>query len=130
MEPPSITADSESCLLVMQDNSRLVDICRQTIIFETLSGLTECLRIIGLDEEARVLRVKNRLDLKYNSNISAGYRDVALNLTLKSDAVIDNGLDTHVCEVQLILLPIYQLKVKAPPTSPIQAFLLFSLIHP
>ncbi len=94
----------------MQDTSLLVDICRQTIIFQEIQDLVECLRIIGLDNEAKILRVKNRLDPDYNSCKSAGYRDVALNLTLMSDDVLARGLEAHVCELQLMLLPMYQLK--------------------
>ena len=68
--------------------------------------------MINRDREARVLRVKNRLDPAYNAAISAGYRDLALNLTLESNATIAMGLEKHVCELQLMLLPMYQLKVK------------------
>ena len=99
---------------VPQDSSHLVDICRQIIIFENPSDLIECLKIIRLDNEAHVLRVKNRLDPKYNARKSAGYRDVALNLTLMSEAALARGLEAHVCEIQLMLLPMYQLKVKLP----------------
>ena len=95
----------------MQNTSRLVDICRQTIIFEHPSNLAECLRVISLDGETRVVRVKNRLDPAYNATLSAGYRDLALNLKLESNAAVAFGLEKHICELQLILLPIYQLKV-------------------
>jgi hypothetical protein len=88
-----------------------VDICRQTIIFEHPSSLAECIRVISLDREARIMRVKNRLDPAYNSAISAGYRDLSLNLTLKNNVTIAMGLEQHVCELQLMLLPMYQLKV-------------------
>jgi hypothetical protein len=76
-------------------------------------SLAECLRVIRLDQEASVVRIKNRLDPAYNSQLSAGYRDVALNMTLASDQTLAMGLEAHVCEVQLILLPTYQLKVSA-----------------
>jgi hypothetical protein len=94
-----------------QATSHLVDICRQIIIFEDMSSLAECLRVIRLDKEASVVRIKNRLDPAYNARLSAGYRDVALNITLANDKTVDMGLEKHVCEVQLILLPMYQLKV-------------------
>ncbi len=68
-----------------------------------------------MDNEAKVLRIKNRLDPKYKANQSAGYRDVALNLTLVSHEVLARGLEAHVCEVQLMLLPMYQLKVNVIP---------------
>ena len=89
----------------------MVDICRQTIIFEHLSSLAECIRVISLDREARVVRVKNRFDPSYNAAFSAGYRDLALNLTLESNETIAMGLEKHVCELQLMLLPMCQLKV-------------------
>jgi hypothetical protein len=95
----------------MQATSHLMDICRQTIIFEDMSSLAECLRVIRLDQEVRVVRIKNRLDPAYNARLSAGYRDLAINMTLASDEVMAMGLEAHVCEVQLILLPMYQLKV-------------------
>jgi hypothetical protein len=98
----------------LQETSHLVDICRQTIIFEEMSSLAECLRVIRLDQEANVVRIKNRLDPAYNAKLSAGYRDVAINITLASDQTLAMGLEAHVCEVQLILLPMYQLKVSAP----------------
>jgi hypothetical protein len=89
----------------------LVDICRQTIIFEDPSSLAKCMSIIGSDTEARVVRIKNRLDPAFNTAKSAGYRDVALNLKLSNVETLGMGLEEHVCEVQLILLPMYQLKV-------------------
>jgi hypothetical protein len=67
-----------------QDPSRLTDICRQTVVFNDVAALLACLRAIRADPEARVLRVKNRLDPAYDARPSAGYRDVALNLRLES----------------------------------------------
>ena len=95
----------------MQATSHLVDICRQTIIFEDMLSLAECLRAIRLDTEVSVVRIKNRLDPAYNARLSAGYRDVAINMTLANDQTLAMGLEAHVCEVQLILLPMYLLKV-------------------
>jgi hypothetical protein len=95
----------------LQDISHLLDICRQTIVFEDPSNLADCLGLIGMDKEVQVVRVKNRLDPTYDARRSAGYRDVALNLQVATDEALDMGLETHVCEVQLMLLPMYQLKV-------------------
>jgi hypothetical protein len=69
------------------------------------------MRVIGQDTETRVVRVKNRLDPAFDTARSAGYRDVALNLKLTNEETLSMGLEEHVCEVQLILLPMYQLKV-------------------
>ena len=91
--------------------SLLVDVCRQSIAFESLAELTACLRAIAADPEVTVVRVKNRLDPAYDSADSAGYRDVALNLRIVSAAAQDLGVETHVCEVQLLLKSFAELKV-------------------
>ncbi len=110
-----IRSSSLICIrLHTQDISYLLDICRQTIIFEDPSSLVECMRIISRDTETRIIRIKNRLDPAFNSVRSAGYRDVALNIKLANEETLGMGLENHVCEVQLILLPIYQLKVSYP----------------
>ena len=61
-----------------------------------------------------MVRVKNRMDPNYDSSISAGYRDVALNLRIVNDETKDLGVETHVCEVQLILKAFAELKVRYP----------------
>ena len=88
-----------------------MDICRQSIIFETLETLTSCLRTISEDPTAKILRIKNRLDLSFDSAQSAGYRDVALNLRLESELTCKLGIAGHVCEVQLLLKQFAELKV-------------------
>jgi hypothetical protein len=103
----------------VQDVSRLLDVCRQSIVFESVADLATCLRAIRADREACLLRVKNRLDPGYASGASAGYRDVGLNLRLDTLWTRDMGVDGHVCEVQLLLLPFAQIKVSSrPPTCP------------
>ena len=98
-------------LRTSQDVSRLVDLCRQTIIFDDPLDLAACLLAIRSDPETRLLRVKNRLDPDYDTRLSAGYRDVALNLRLVGSEAVAMGLDTHVCEVLLLLRSMYELKV-------------------
>ena len=95
-----------------QDVSRLVDLCRQSIVFESVGDVTACLAAIRADPEVVVLRVKNRLDPGYDSAASAGYRDVALNIRLVGPEACSLGVETHVCELQLILRPIAELKVR------------------
>uniref|UniRef100_A0A7S0N255 Uncharacterized protein n=1 Tax=Cryptomonas curvata TaxID=233186 RepID=A0A7S0N255_9CRYP len=98
------------------DVSRLVDICRQCIIFETVQDLCVCLRSILDDRQVRVVRIKNRLDVLYDARISAGYRDVSINLCLVGVEAIRLGLDHHVCEVQLLLREFADLKVLSKNT--------------
>jgi hypothetical protein len=91
----------------------LVDICRQSIVFEDAAGVAACLAAVRADKEVLVLRVKNRLDPNYDATVSAGYRDVAINLRIISTATEKLGIDMHVCEVQLLLLPFALLKVQS-----------------
>ncbi len=56
-----------------QDISRLVDVCRQTIVFQHPAALVECVRAVRTDPDVRVVRAKNRLDPAFNSAQSAGW---------------------------------------------------------
>ena len=87
----------------MQDVSRLVDICRQSIVFDSVGGIVECLGLIEQDEDVKILRIKNRFGPAYNSADSAGYRDVAMNIHVITPESRALGLNTHVCELQLLL---------------------------
>jgi hypothetical protein len=94
----------------VQDPSRLLDVCRQTIVFDRLEDLVASLQVISTDEDVQILRVKNRMDPGYDAQDS-GYRDVAMNLRLGSTDAVCLGVDTHVCELQLLLLSTAMLKV-------------------
>jgi hypothetical protein len=98
-------------ILCTQDVSRLLDLCRQSIIFESIDDLATCLRTIDNDPDVHILRIKNRLDPNYNSLTTAGYRDVELNMLISNQATVDLGINTHVCEMQLIHQPYAELKV-------------------
>ena len=93
-----------------EDASRLVDVCRQSIVFDDLQGVSACLSKIAADTDVELLRVKNRLDLDYNATLSGGYRDVNINLRFTTTAAALLGVETHVCELQLILRHIAELK--------------------
>ena len=95
-----------------QDPSRLVDVCRQSIVFENASDLAACLAVIAADPDVAVARVKNRLDPAHNASPSAGYRSVALNLRLISAEARLLGIEAHVAEVQLLLREFAELKVR------------------
>jgi hypothetical protein len=90
--------------------SRLVDVCRQTIVFETLQDVFICLSAMVADPDIDLLRIKNRYDTKYDSSLSGGYRDVNINLRFRSHLALLLGVETHVCEVQLVLLCVAALK--------------------
>ena len=96
----------------MQDVSKLLDACRQSIIFEGLPDLLQCLKRIGQDPEVKIVRIKNRMDACYDSTISAGYRDIVVNIRVDNPQTRDLGVETHVCEVQLLLKSFAILKVR------------------
>mmetsp|Transcript_13017 Transcript_13017/g.20459 ORF Transcript_13017/g.20459 Transcript_13017/m.20459 type:complete len:133 (+) Transcript_13017:153-551(+) len=83
--------------------SFLCDLCRQSITFKRVEELEQCLKLISKDPEVAIHRVKNRLELNYNDEASAGYRDVLINLRIVNTATKSLGLDIHVSEVQLLL---------------------------
>ena len=86
------------------DGARIIDLVRSMIEFETVEGLTECLNDIANDPKVGIINVKNRLAASYNSNASAGYRNVALNLILVDEFTMQCQVDIHVCELQLGLV--------------------------
>ena len=71
------------------------------IEFETIEDLTKCLNDIVDDPKVGIINVKNRLAASYNSDASAGYRNVALNLILVDEFTMQCQVDIHVCELQL-----------------------------
>uniref|UniRef100_A0A7S0HFA5 Uncharacterized protein n=1 Tax=Hanusia phi TaxID=3032 RepID=A0A7S0HFA5_9CRYP len=85
------------------DVSKIMDIVRQSIIFDSVLDLSTCLRVIFEDEDVEIVRVKNRLDRRYDASATAGYRDVLLNLRFLS-------AKWYVCELQLILRDFAELK--------------------
>ena len=61
-----------------QDASYLVDLCRQSVVFDDIADLASCIERLAADPDVAVVRVKNRLDPCYDPGHSAGYRDVAV----------------------------------------------------
>ena len=92
------------------DVSRLVDVSRQSIVFDTFTDLTMCLGEIVTDLDVKVERVKSKMSMTYDSSTTAGYRDVALNMKMDTDLACALGCETHLCEVQLLLKKFGDLK--------------------
>jgi hypothetical protein len=95
--------------------TRLRDLVRASLTFDTVGELKACLALILADGNIRVLGVKNRFASKYDAvKLSCGYRDIQLSVTLSKTCFsleeIERELHEHVCEVQLHLRPIYTLK--------------------
>ena len=78
------------------DASRITDLARSSVIFETESQVLQALEI--LQDDMNVIRIKNRFQNPVN-----GYRDVLLNI------LMPNG---HIVEMQLHLRSILEIKYK------------------
>jgi hypothetical protein len=85
------------------DPSRLLDISRGSIAFETLADLSACLEAIWKDEDVVVSRITNRMSASFNASETGGYRDVSLKLRIVSPQAQALGAELHVCEVQLLM---------------------------
>jgi len=85
------------------DPSRLLDYCRQGLVFETPADLLRCLEAIETDEELEVVRIRNRMDPAADPACTGGFRNVLVNLRITSDWTRRLGVDLHVCELQLTL---------------------------
>jgi len=92
------------------DVSRLTDIVRQCIIFQSLKDLCQCLDAVAHDQHVQILRVKNRYSRSYESSESAGYRDCCLNLIVSTPSSRWLQVDTHICELQLVLQQFHEIK--------------------
>jgi hypothetical protein len=109
-------------LSFLQDVSRLLDLSRQSITFDSAVDIAACIRALREDSDVHVVRIKNKLNPAFDSGPYGGYRDVAINLRLKTAVTICLGLESHVCELQLLLRPFAELKVIT--LSPVHLYLL------
>ena len=91
------------------DVSRLLDVSRQRIVFDSVEKIVACLHLIASDDQMLIVRCKNRLDVNYNSMYTAGYRDVCVNLRFIHGEAVELGLDCHIVELQLALEPFFEL---------------------
>jgi hypothetical protein len=83
----------------------------QSIYFHDMDGVAACLRAVGSDRCVRVVRVSHKLADGYDSEETAGYRDVSLGLRLQTEAARRLGLHGFVFELQLILVDFARIKV-------------------
>jgi len=79
------------------DVSKLCDLVRQRIVFDSLTDLCWCLEEIGRDALFQVVCLKNRFDTHADVSRTAGYRDVRV----CTETTEELGVSGHVCELQL-----------------------------
>lgn len=107
----SVSRSIEKLLRVYQaDVSKLVDVCRQSIVFNSMTDLARGFDVVVGDPHVDVLRVVNRLDVEYDARESAGYRDVKLNIRINTKEAVELYINSHVCELQLIHMDFATLK--------------------
>lgn len=90
----------------------LTDICRRTIICDDIAGIECTLRAIVMDSDVEILRMKNRFD-PAAPQLSTGYRDLNMNLRIKSAAATALGVHFFVTELQVMLTSFFELKAHA-----------------
>eukprot|EP00286_Rhodomonas_abbreviata_P000424 CAMPEP_0181290084 /NCGR_PEP_ID=MMETSP1101-20121128/1229_1 /TAXON_ID=46948 /ORGANISM="Rhodomonas abbreviata, Strain Caron Lab Isolate" /LENGTH=666 /DNA_ID=CAMNT_0023394353 /DNA_START=122 /DNA_END=2118 /DNA_ORIENTATION=+ len=94
----------EKLLMVYRaDMSRLVDVCRERILFASVLDLHRCLTLISEDSQIEICRIKNWLDPEYNGHMTAGFRAVIINFRCMTNQCKALAIETHVCELQLLL---------------------------
>jgi hypothetical protein len=59
--------------------SRVLDVCRQRIVFDTVDDMITCVHAVLADPQVVIERVKNRLTSRYDAATSAGYRCIQAN---------------------------------------------------
>eukprot|EP00927_Polykrikos_kofoidii_P040685 TRINITY_DN34732_c0_g1_i1.p1 TRINITY_DN34732_c0_g1~~TRINITY_DN34732_c0_g1_i1.p1 ORF type:complete len:519 (-),score=34.94 TRINITY_DN34732_c0_g1_i1:47-1603(-) len=92
------------------DSSCLLDVARSCIVFESVTQLLACLKIVVAD--SNVCRIKNRLDPSFDAlKENCGYRDVLVNIQFPVPGGVGGQFQrSHVGELQLILHAMYSLK--------------------
>jgi len=90
--------------------SRVCDIARISLYFDKIEDITMVLGAIMTDSEVQLLRAKNNLKPDANASATAGYRAVHLNLRLINHKTQMMGCEMHICEVQLVLRSIGELR--------------------
>jgi hypothetical protein len=93
---------------------RLSDLCRSSLVFETVPQMAACLRAIGNDDELKVVpsnEIKMRLREDFDApKLTGGYRDVQLTVLFDNAKTRERGVHRHLAEVQLHLGSILELK--------------------
>mmetsp|Transcript_47846 Transcript_47846/g.109088 ORF Transcript_47846/g.109088 Transcript_47846/m.109088 type:complete len:174 (+) Transcript_47846:178-699(+) len=123
----------------LRDAALVTDLVRCTVVLETLAQVqafveslmaVSLIGVSGSEESAssgstkmfRLHRLKNRFDRGYDSRRSGGYRDLSLNVEV--GWVVQNGSpkfipldswnrrvsETHICEIQVHLRSVYDIK--------------------
>eukprot|EP00929_Paragymnodinium_shiwhaense_P095786 TRINITY_DN57068_c0_g1_i1.p1 TRINITY_DN57068_c0_g1~~TRINITY_DN57068_c0_g1_i1.p1 ORF type:complete len:491 (-),score=49.09 TRINITY_DN57068_c0_g1_i1:284-1756(-) len=86
------------------DFNKLCDIVRGSIIYESMKELQNGLEVLA--KKVKIRRIKNRFDPRYVSSVTAGYRDLCLNIEIPTEKY----RTPHICEVQMHHSSLFALK--------------------
>ena len=92
------------------DASRLVDLVRTIIVFDDIDDVIAFVEALRDDPALAVVGSKNGLSCTVDSRESAGYRNVNLSVIVVDSLAFSQGLDVHICELQLGIAPIEKLR--------------------
>ena len=85
----------------------LTDVVRTSMVCTSLEQMEGVASAIFADPTVQLIRVKNRFDPDYNSALTAGYRDISMNLRLTAT---DSEYAEMIFEVQIQYEAFYALK--------------------
>jgi hypothetical protein len=86
------------------DVSRLLDVCRERIVFEKLQDLADCLQAVHDDEEFIIVRIKSSMGKSgVKPVINSGLGFISINLMIDNNQTRKLAIHTHVCELQFTL---------------------------
>jgi hypothetical protein len=82
--------------------SRLLDICREKIVFERVSDLASCLEQLVYDPTITVMRIKSNMGASANKNSAMkGFKQVVVNIKIDNEQTRRLCVHHHVCEILL-----------------------------
>ena len=86
------------------DVSRVLDVCREMIVFESIKDMTDCLHALSNDPELSVVRIKSSMTKAgLNPAVPMGLHFISVNLRIHNAQTKRLAVSGHVCEVLLML---------------------------
>ena len=82
---------------------------RTIVVFDDIDGVVAFVEALR-DDPALVVGSKNALSAAFDSRENAGYRNINLSVLVVDSLAFSQGLDAHVCELQLGIAPIEALR--------------------
>ncbi|EKX40890.1 hypothetical protein GUITHDRAFT_113149 [Guillardia theta CCMP2712] len=83
--------------------ARHTDLVRQSIVFERIQDITDCLQVLSRDREVVIVSLTNRLAVGDDSRHLGQVRDVCLKVRLVTEQSRFYGTCAFVCELRLVL---------------------------